>query len=67
MVEELSQAHVHLPRGDLHYAVEVGLRNLRNRQLVTEEGGQIAINPEEREILAYYAQSIAHLFRNRSA
>ncbi|WP_306154813.1 1-acyl-sn-glycerol-3-phosphate acyltransferase [Roseovarius sp. MMSF_3281] len=67
MVEALSQAHVHLPRGDLHYAVEVGLRNLRNRQLVSEEGGQIAINPEEREILAYYAQSIAHLFRNRSA
>ncbi len=67
MVEALPQAHVHLPRGDLHYAVEVGLRNLRKRQLVTEEGGQITISPEERDILAHYAESIAHLFRNRSA
>ncbi|WP_294619779.1 1-acyl-sn-glycerol-3-phosphate acyltransferase [uncultured Roseovarius sp.] len=67
MVKDLPEAHVHLPRGDLHYAVEVGLRNLRKRQLVTEESGQITVNAEERDLLAYYAQSIAHLFRNRSA
>ena len=67
MVKGLPEAHVHLPRGDLHYAVEVGLRNLRKRQLVTEEGGQITVNAEERDLLAYYAQSIAHLFCNRSA
>jgi glycerol-3-phosphate O-acyltransferase len=67
MVKGLPEAHVHLPRGDLQYAVEVGLRNLHKRQLVTEEDGQIAVTPGEKDILAYYAQSIAHLFRNRSA
>ncbi|HKK86302.1 MAG TPA: 1-acyl-sn-glycerol-3-phosphate acyltransferase [Roseovarius sp.] len=66
IVKGLPEAHVHLPRGDLHYAVEVGLRNLRKRDLVTEQEGMIAISPDERDIVEYYARSIAHLFRNRS-
>jgi len=66
IVKGLPEAHVHLPRGDLHYAVEVGLRNLRKRDLVTEQEGMIAISPDERDIVEYYARSIAHLFRSRS-
>ena len=66
MVKSLPRAHVHLPRGDLHYAVEVALRNLRKRQLILEDGGKISVSPEESDILAYYARSIAHLFCTRS-
>jgi glycerol-3-phosphate O-acyltransferase len=67
IVEGLPKAHVHLPRGDFHYAVEVGLRNLRKRGLVRQEAGGITVTPEDREIVDYYAKSIAHLFRSRSA
>jgi glycerol-3-phosphate O-acyltransferase len=54
-------AHVHIPRADLDYAIEVGLRMLRLRHLVTEEGGLFSINPGEITLLRYYANSIAHL------
>jgi glycerol-3-phosphate O-acyltransferase len=54
-------AHIHMPRGDLDYAVEVGLRLLALRQIVTERDGCFFINPPDRDLLTYYANSIAHL------
>jgi glycerol-3-phosphate O-acyltransferase len=56
-------AHVHLPRQDQEYAVEVGLRMLRLRRMVLLADGLYRANPDERPLLAYYANAIAHLLR----
>ena len=66
IMAELPQAHVHLPRDDEEYAVEVGLRNLVKRGIVAQDEDSLSIVEEERPILAYYAASIEHLFRTRS-
>jgi glycerol-3-phosphate O-acyltransferase len=58
---EAGGAHVHIPRGDQDYAIEVGLRMLLLRYLVAETGGLYRINTEETQLLRYYANSIAHL------
>jgi glycerol-3-phosphate O-acyltransferase len=55
--------HVHIPRGDQDYAIEVGLRMLRLRHLVEEVDGLYRVNAEETELLDYYANSIAHLLK----
>ncbi len=54
-------AHIHLPRNDLTYAVEVGIRLLAMRKIVEEVDGTLRVNPADRSILAFYANSIAHL------
>jgi glycerol-3-phosphate O-acyltransferase len=54
-------AHVYVPRGDLDYAVTVGLRMLRQRRLVEEKDGIFCARREEMPLLAYYANSILHL------
>ena len=54
------QVHVHLPRGDLDYAVGAGLRMLVLRDLVSEVDGVFAPRPEERVLIAYYANAIRH-------
>ena len=54
-------AHVHIPRHDREYAVEVGLRMLLLRRMVLLEDGVYRANPEERALLAYYANAVAHL------
>jgi glycerol-3-phosphate O-acyltransferase len=56
-----SGAHVHIPRQDQEYAVEVGLRMLLLRRMVVLDGGVYRANPDERALLAYYANAIAHL------
>ncbi len=56
-----SGAHIHIPRSDQDYAVEVGLRMLLLRHFVEEEGGLYRANPAEHALLRYYANSIAHL------
>ncbi len=56
-----SGAHVHIPRGDQDYAIEVGLRMLRLRHLVEEVDGLYLVNADEIPLLDYYANSIAHL------
>jgi glycerol-3-phosphate O-acyltransferase len=58
---ETSGAHVYVPRSDRDYAISVGLRMLSLRHLVLEEGGLLRPNPAELKVLAYYANSIAHL------
>ncbi|MCA8868161.1 MAG: 1-acyl-sn-glycerol-3-phosphate acyltransferase [Rhodobacteraceae bacterium] len=54
-------AYVHLPHEDEDYAVEVGLRILTSRHMVTESGGVYAVNADDRALVQYYANSIAHL------
>jgi glycerol-3-phosphate O-acyltransferase len=54
-------AHVHIPRHDQEYAVEVGLRMLLLRHLVTAQGGVYRPNSKETALLAFYANAIAHL------
>ena len=56
-----SGAHVYIPRHDQEYAVEVGLRMLLLRRMVLLQDGVYRANPEERPLLAYYANAIAHL------
>jgi glycerol-3-phosphate O-acyltransferase len=54
-------AHIHVPRADQDYAVEVGLRMLRLRRLVDETDGLYRVDPANAVLLRYYANSIAHL------
>ena len=56
-------AHVHIPRQDQEYAVEVGLRMLLMRHLVLLEDGVYRANPKEEALLRFYANAIAHLLR----
>ena len=58
-------AHVYLPRSDDDYAIEVGLRTLTLRRIVLKERGTFTTHPEERTLLAYYANSIGHLVAPR--
>jgi glycerol-3-phosphate O-acyltransferase len=60
-------AHVHIPRQDQEYALEVGLRLLVLRHLVVAEGGSFRSNPAEVVLLRYYANAISHLVGNWSA
>jgi glycerol-3-phosphate O-acyltransferase len=60
---ESTGAHVYVPRGDQDYAIDVGLRMLTLRRLVNEEEGIFRLVPAERPLLEYYANSVAHLFR----
>jgi len=54
-------ARVYVPRGDLDYALTVGLRMLRLRHLIEEKDGLFTAVASERTLLDYYANSIAHL------
>jgi glycerol-3-phosphate O-acyltransferase len=62
LIARLDEAgvHVHLPRGDLDYAVGAGLRMLVLRGLVGEAEGVFRAAPGERVLIAYYANAIRH-------
>jgi glycerol-3-phosphate O-acyltransferase len=60
-------AHIHIPRADQDYAIEVGLRMLLLRHFVLEESGLYRANPAEEIMLRYYANAIAHLLCDRGA
>lgn len=66
LIEDLPQAHLHMPRQDTGYLVEAGLRLLLQRHLVQERDGMLQLVPAQRSVIAFYAASIAHLFRTRS-
>src|SRR6185503_15741986 len=57
---EAAGAHVYVPRGDLDYALTVGLRMLRLRRLVLEEDGLCRAAMDELPLLRYSATSLAH-------
>lgn len=61
-IEQLHEAHVHLPRNDVAYATEVGLRMLSERRMILKENGCYRANPDQDTALAFYANSIKHLF-----
>ena len=61
MLELLGAAQVHVPRNSRDYAVEFGLRNLRERGLVVEEGERIGIAPGKEALAGFYANSLRHL------
>jgi glycerol-3-phosphate O-acyltransferase len=54
-------AHIYIPRQDQDYAFTVGLRMLTLRRLVVETDGLYSAGPDSGEVLAYYANAIAHL------
>ena len=58
---ERSAARVYVPRRDLDYALDVGLRMLLLRHLVEEKDGAYIACEGELPLLRYYANSIAHL------
>jgi len=55
--------HVHIPRDDMDYAFNAGKRMLLLRRIITENDGTYKANPEEKILLQYYANSIAHLIK----
>jgi glycerol-3-phosphate O-acyltransferase len=58
---EARGAKLYVPRGDRDYAIHVGLRMLTLRRLVEDRNGMFTAVPGERPLLAYYANSVAHL------
>jgi glycerol-3-phosphate O-acyltransferase len=64
LMEDLERRghYVHIPRRDRDYAVETGLRVLRERRLVTIADDSYTPTPHEVPVLRYYANSLAHLF-----
>jgi glycerol-3-phosphate O-acyltransferase len=58
---EARGAHIYIPRRDREYAIQVGLRMLTLRHIVSELEGMYAAVPAERALLSYYANSICHL------
>jgi len=69
IVERLDRAaaRIYVPRRDLDYALDVGLRMLLMRHLVEERDGTYAAREAELPLLRYYANSIAHLVEDEPA
>lgn len=57
----MAGAHLHIPRNDHDYAVDVGLRMMQMRRLLLETDQGLSANPDEESVLRYYANAIAHL------
>lgn len=55
---EAAGMHVYIPRGDRDFAVESGLRALRERRLITLRDGAYQVNADARPLLQYYANSL---------
>jgi glycerol-3-phosphate O-acyltransferase len=58
---EASGAHLYVPRADRDYAISAGLEMLQMRHVVDEADGLYTARSEEAHLVAYYANSIAHL------
>jgi len=58
---EKAGAHLYVPRGDLDYAIGVGLRMLLLRRIVVEADGLYRASPAEAALLSYYANAIEPL------
>ena len=59
-----THAHMHIPRGDLEYATEAGLRMLLLRRLVIDGPNGLAIEPDQKPVIVFYANSIRHLLED---
>ncbi|MBX2885856.1 MAG: 1-acyl-sn-glycerol-3-phosphate acyltransferase [Granulosicoccus sp.] len=62
LVDTLTAAgrHVYIPRGDMDYAVDVGIRMLTLRHILLDHDGVLSVNPREWTLLNFYAASIEH-------
>lgn len=58
---EARGAHLDMPQRGLEYAAEVGVSLLLLRKVIEDRDGRFFVIPDERDILAYYARSVAHL------
>jgi glycerol-3-phosphate O-acyltransferase len=55
-------AVIHIPRDDLDYTIEAGLRALTERRLITiDPSGTLAITEPGHRMAVFYAASVAHL------
>ena len=63
LADEMSArgAHLHLPRADFDYGVEVGLRMLTLRRIASQSDGRYAAAPDEGALINFYANAISHL------
>lgn len=59
-VGRLKDAHVHLPRDDIDYATEVGVRLLLRRKMIEKRAGCYSVVDDQRSAVAFYANSIRH-------
>ncbi|MEX0302663.1 MAG: 1-acyl-sn-glycerol-3-phosphate acyltransferase [Leisingera sp.] len=66
LIAAMPMARIHMPRENRAYAVEVGLRQLLRRGLITHENGRFTPVVERRDLLAFYANSIRHLLPDNS-
>jgi len=53
---------IYLPRGEEDYTISVGLRMLTLRHMILEKDGLFKINPNEKDLLNYYSNSIKQFF-----
>ncbi|MEM6482219.1 MAG: 1-acyl-sn-glycerol-3-phosphate acyltransferase [Pseudomonadota bacterium] len=63
----LNGAHIHVPRDDMDYAVDVGLRQLLHRGIVQERDGRFQVASDQADILGYYARSLEPLTHGHSS
>ena len=56
---------IHIPRDDLDYTVEAGLRALIERRALTEENGALTLSEKGKRLVGFYAASVAHLLSKR--
>jgi glycerol-3-phosphate O-acyltransferase len=59
-------ATIHIPRDDIAYTIEAGLRALIERRIVTRSGDEITLpdSGQGADLIAFYAASVAHLLRD---
>jgi glycerol-3-phosphate O-acyltransferase len=63
---ETRGAKLYIPRADRDYAISAGLEMLQLRHVVDEADGLFSVPERERRLVAYYANSIAHLLPDAS-
>ena len=54
-------AYMHIPHKNFDYAIEVGLRMLVLRKVIRKIDAKYTVNPDDIDLLRYYANAIAHL------
>ncbi len=66
VIDAIPHAHVHLPRNNRDYAVEVGIRHLCERGVLQTKGDSYTLNPDQEETCRFYANSIRHLIQGNN-
>ena len=52
---------LHIPRDDIAYTIEAGLRAMLERGLLTRDGDRLTVPEAGADLVAFYAASVAHL------